>query len=50
MPSRCQGCPRVGLVEYVAVPIIHRVMDGVAVDGVRRRNAQALVLKDRAES
>ena len=38
----------VGLVGHGALPVIHRVMDGLAVDGVRRRNAQALVLKHRA--
>ena len=35
----------VGLVEHGALPVIHRLMNGVAVDGVRRRGAQALVLK-----
>ena len=42
MPGIALG---VGLVGHVAMPVIHRVMDGLAVDGVRRRDAQALVLK-----
>ena len=36
---------RVGLVGHGAMPVKHRVMDGLAVDGMRRRGAQALVLK-----
>src|SRR5262249_26325196 len=36
---------RIGLVEHVALAVKHRGVDGLAVDGVRRRGAQALVLK-----
>src|SRR5262249_35580966 len=36
---------RVGLIEHVALAVKHRVVDGLAVDGVRRGGAQALVLK-----
>src|SRR2546427_4473276 len=35
----------IGLIEHGALAVEHRVMDGVAVDGVRRGSAQALVLK-----
>ena len=35
----------IALIEDLALPVIHRLMDGLAVDGVRRRGAQALVLK-----
>src|SRR5215510_12003879 len=36
---------RIRLVEHVPMAIEHRVVDGIAVDGLRRRRAQALVLK-----
>src|SRR5262249_7155384 len=35
----------IGLVEHVPLAVKHRGVDGLAVDGVRRRGAQALVLK-----
>src|SRR5262250_1543747 len=42
MPDIAMG---IGLIEHGALAIEHRVMDGVAVDGVRRGSTQALVLK-----
>jgi hypothetical protein len=40
------GVPaRVGLVEHIALAVKHRVVDGMAVDGVDCGGAQAFVLK-----
>jgi hypothetical protein len=36
----------IGLVEHVALAVKHRVVDRLAINGVRRGNAQALVLKE----
>src|SRR5262245_65676941 len=35
----------IGLIEHGTLAVEHRVMDGVAVEGVRRGSTQALVLK-----
>src|SRR5215510_8221448 len=35
----------IGLIEHSTLAVEHRVMDGVAVEGVRRGSTQALVLK-----
>src|SRR5262249_34345862 len=36
---------RIGLIEHGALAVEHRVVDSIAVDGVRRGSAQALVLE-----
>ena len=35
----------IGLIEHGTLAIEHRVVDGVAVNGVRRGSTQALILK-----
>src|SRR5215831_17833891 len=35
----------IGLIEHGALAVEHRVVDGIAVEGVRRGSTQALVLK-----